>query len=138
MVSENQAIPNPTRYSNTVRFTILRIAEPLASKLYFLREINVEMPMINIKNGNTRSVGVSPFHCACPSGAYTLLQEPGLFTIIIPAMVIPRRMSRARIRDCPPELPPNPLKGGFIVVLFINNAINKIVLLSLLYISVNS
>ena len=31
-------------------------------------------------------------------GAYICPQVPGLFTIIMPAMVTPRRMSRARMR----------------------------------------
>ncbi len=51
--------------------------------------------MMNIKNGNTRSVGVSPFHVACRRGAYTLPHEPGLFTSIMPAIVMPLRMSSA-------------------------------------------
>jgi hypothetical protein len=63
----------------------------------FLNEINVEIPIINIKNGKIKSVGVKPCHGACASGAYMLLHDPGLFTKIIPAIVIPRKISSASI-----------------------------------------
>ena len=53
--------------------------------------------MTNIKNGKTRSVGVIPFHSACSNGANMRPQLPGLFTKIIPAIVIPRRISIASI-----------------------------------------
>lgn len=52
-----------------------------------------DTPTINRKNGNTKSVGVMPFHLACNRGAYTSDQEPGLFTTIISAMVNPRKAS---------------------------------------------
>ena len=56
--------------------------------------------MMNIKKGNTRSVGVKPCHAACPNGAYTNDHDPGLLTMIMPAIVIPRRISSAsRRRD---------------------------------------
>jgi len=38
-------------------------------KSYFLSEKYVDMPIMNIKNGNTRSVGVRPFHSAWRRGA---------------------------------------------------------------------
>ena len=47
-----------------VRFRIFMPAARLNSKLYFFREMYVEIPMMNMKNGNTRSVGVRPFHSA--------------------------------------------------------------------------
>jgi hypothetical protein len=56
-------------------------------------------PTAKRKNGNTRSVGVHPFHGACRKGAYTNSQLPGLFTRIIPATVIPRNTSRERKRE---------------------------------------
>ncbi len=64
--------------------------------------MNVETPMINIKNGNTRSVGVKPCHDACLNGAYIELHDPGLFTMIMPAIVMPRKMSSEsrRLLDC--------------------------------------
>ena len=40
-------------------------------KLYFRSEKNMETPMMNIKNGNTKSVGVRPFQRACSKGVYT-------------------------------------------------------------------
>lgn len=54
--------------------------------------------MIKMKKGNTRSVGVSPCQVACLRGAYTLDQEPGLFTRIINAMVMPRITSNDKRR----------------------------------------
>ena len=45
-------------------FRIFMPAARLNSKLYFFREMYVEIPMMNMKNGNTRSVGVRPFHSA--------------------------------------------------------------------------
>ena len=56
----------------------------------------METPMMNIKNGNTRSVGVNPSHEACFKGANTNSQLPGLLTIIIPAIVNPRITSKER------------------------------------------
>ena len=53
----------------------------------------MDIPIINMKNGNTRSVGVNPFHSAWRNGAYIPVHEPGLFTNIIPAMVMPRKIS---------------------------------------------
>ena len=53
---------------------------------------------MNIKKGKTRSVGVNPLKAACSSGAYTYPHEPGLFTRIMPAMVMPLKMSRASNR----------------------------------------
>ena len=56
---------------------------------------------MNMKNGNTRSVGVNPFHSAWRKGAYIEPHEPGLLTRIIPAMVIPRNMSSDKsLLDC--------------------------------------
>ena len=54
--------------------------------------------MMNMKKGNTKSVGVSPFHSAWLKGAYILPQLPGLLTRIIPAMVIPLSTSSANRR----------------------------------------
>ena len=55
--------------------------------------------MMNMKNGKIRSVGVRPNHSACCRGAYVASSgPPGLFTKIMPAMVIPRRMSIDVIR----------------------------------------
>jgi hypothetical protein len=57
--------------------------------------------MINMKKGNTKSVGVSPSHNACLKGENTNSQLPGLFTIIIPEIVMPRITSKERsLPDC--------------------------------------
>ncbi len=53
----------------------------------------IDTPTITRKNGNTRSVGVQPFHSACSSGAYTWLQVPGLLTSSMAATVMPRSAS---------------------------------------------
>ena len=60
--------------------------------LLFL-ERTIETPTINIKNGYTKSVSVIPFQSACRSGEKVLLQLPGLFTIIIKAIVKPLKTS---------------------------------------------
>ena len=46
------------------------------------------------KNGKTKSVGVQPFQDACCKGGQIELQEPGMLTKIIPAIVIPLKTSR--------------------------------------------
>ena len=82
------------------RFSIFPADSFEKVKSYFRKEKNMETPIINIKKGNTRSVGVSPFQAACRKGANTF-HEPGLFTRIIPATVSPRNTSRASKRfDC--------------------------------------
>jgi len=53
----------------------------------------IDAPTKNRKKGNTRSVSVQPCHFAWRSGGYTLAQLPGLFTMIIRAIVIPLNMS---------------------------------------------
>jgi hypothetical protein len=52
------------------------------------------LPTANIKEGNTRSVGVKPFQDAC-SRIEKVGEPPGVFTIIIKQMVIPLNTSRA-------------------------------------------
>ena len=55
----------------------------------------IAAPTTNRKNGNTRSVGVHPAHLACANGGKMCPHEPGLFTRIIPATVIPLSTSSA-------------------------------------------
>ena len=50
-------------------------------------------PTMKRKNGKMVSVGVQPFHFACSRGQYTLSQSPGLLTIIMAAIVAPRKTS---------------------------------------------
>ena len=66
---ENQAMASPTRKRETVRRSILR--QPSADHLppYLRSEAHADTPMMNMKNGKTRSVGVSPVHSAWRSGA---------------------------------------------------------------------
>src|SRR5437763_15222359 len=57
-------------------------------------ENTMETPTMKTKKGNTKSVGVQPFHFACSSGQYTCSPSPPLFTRIITAIVMPRKTSR--------------------------------------------
>ena len=95
---ESQLIPMPIKKMMIVRLSIFKPAGILKVKSYFRKEMYVEIPMINMKKGNTRSVGVKPIHSACLRGAYVCCQEPGVFTKIIPAMVMPRITSSANRR----------------------------------------
>ena len=92
-----QIQPNPTRNINTVRLNTFVTLSFDSLKLYFRSEKNMETPVMNIKNGNTKSVGVRPFQRACSKGVYTYFHDPGLFTKIIPAIVIPLITSRDSI-----------------------------------------
>ena len=65
----SHAMPRPMAKITTVRRSTFRSDAAENSKLYFLSENQVLTPIINIKNGNTRSVGVSPCHSACRRGA---------------------------------------------------------------------
>ena len=56
-------------------------------------------PTMNKKVGNTRSVGVKPCHWACNRGAYVKLPFPEVLTRIIPANVIPRKISNDKNLD---------------------------------------
>lgn len=50
--------------------------------------------MINRKNGNTKSATGNPIQSACFSGIYVFFNDPGLFTRIISATVIPLNISK--------------------------------------------
>ena len=67
----------------------------LRESLYFAKANERAAPTMNRKNGNTRSVGVHPLQAACFKGGKIFPQEPGLFTSIIPAIVIPLSTSSA-------------------------------------------
>src|ERR1035441_5871824 len=62
-----------------------------------LRDSVMEAPTIQRNVGKTVSVRVHPFHDEWLSGPYDF-GPPGLFTMIIRAMVAPRRASRATRR----------------------------------------
>ena len=57
------------------------------------------MPIAKRNDGNTRSVGVNPCHEAWRSGPQATLPLPGVFTMIMSAIVMPRKMSSARMRE---------------------------------------
>ena len=63
--------------------------------LYFANAKDRAAPTIYKKKGNTRSVGVQPLHAACFKGGKIDPHEPGLFTKIIPATVMPLSTSSA-------------------------------------------
>lgn len=48
-----------------------------------------------------QSVGVTPCQDACRSGGYTCSDKPGVFTIIIAAIVNPRNASKETKRRTP-------------------------------------
>ena len=54
-----------------------------------------EVPTAKRKDGKTKSASVNPCHLAGRSGAKTEDQVPGVLTMIIKQIVIPRKMSRA-------------------------------------------
>ena len=57
------------------------------------------LPTAKRKDGNTRSVGVKPCQLACKSGEKVFEPSPGVFTMIMKQMVIPRNTSRA-VKRC--------------------------------------
>ena len=93
----NQYIKNPNKNISAVRLVIL------ATMLEWLIPSHLgstklrAFPTANKKEGNTKSVGVNPCHFACNKGA-KVTSLPGVFTIIIKQIVIPRNTSRARNR----------------------------------------
>ena len=50
-------------------------------------------PTANKKDGNTKSVGVNPCQLACLKGAKVCNASPGVLTMIIKQIVIPRKTS---------------------------------------------
>src|SRR5690554_7130502 len=64
----NQFKINPMRKITNVRFTIFQTLTFDAWKLYLRSDKNVDIPMINIKKGNAKSVGVNPCQSACFNG----------------------------------------------------------------------
>src|SRR5450631_3038491 len=88
------------------------------------RERNEKMMAAPIRKrnvGNTISVGVQPFHCACFSGQYEC--SPPLFTRIMKAIVNPRSTSTEITREddttagastVSVALMPSPLQDSFL------------------------
>lgn len=59
-----------------------------------LKENHVDAPVMKTKDGKTKSVGVKPCHLACSSMLKAIDQSPGVLTIIIKHIVMPRKISR--------------------------------------------
>lgn len=89
---------NPMENNNVVRRKIFQPASADHLCSNFPKENHMETPIINIKEGKTRSVKVKPCQIACRRGAYTNSPVPGVFTIIIKAIVRPRKKSMERYR----------------------------------------
>ena len=92
-------ISRPIRNSVAVRRQILASAARLGWCLNDRSENQADTPIAKRNDGNTRSVGVKPCQCACCNGPQETSPLPGVLTMIIRAMVMPRKMSSARMRD---------------------------------------
>src|SRR6476620_8147931 len=71
---------------------------PEPSDRYLSREKLMALPTANKKEGKTRSVGVKPCQPACSSGAKGAAPLPGVFTMIMKQIVMPRKTSSERKR----------------------------------------
>lgn len=89
---------NPSKKIIAVRLNNLPSTLPVPNCLYFTMEKLIALPTANKNVGNTRSVGVNPFHEACESGEKGAAPLPWLLTIIIKQIVMPLNTSRARNR----------------------------------------
>ena len=78
--------------------TLARKALLLIS-LYLPKEKLIALPTANKKEGKTRSVGVNPCHAACSKGLKGTAPLPGVLTIIIKQIVMPRNTSNERNRS---------------------------------------
>src|ERR1700744_62066 len=92
----NQYIRYPIRKISSVRLNILPNTAPLSICANFFMVKLMALPTAKRKEGNTRSVGVNPFHLAWLSGQKA--SPPGLLTMIIKQIVIPRNTSRDKNR----------------------------------------
>ena len=71
---------------------------PEPNSRYLSNEKLMALPTANKNDGNTRSVGVKPCQVACSRGAKGVAPLPGVFTMIIKQMVMPRNTSSERKR----------------------------------------
>jgi hypothetical protein len=53
-----------------------------------------ELPIVNKKDGNTKSAGVNPCQLTCLKGAKVCNTSPGVLTIIIKQIIMPRKTSK--------------------------------------------
>jgi hypothetical protein len=94
----NQYIRYPNKKIMAALLNILNNTEPVFMPINFFWEKLIAFPTANKKEGKTRSVGVKPNHAACSSGANGAAPLPGVFTMIIKQIVIPRNTSSERNR----------------------------------------
>ena len=92
----NQYINHPIRKISRVLLKILASTCDWDKVFHFDITKLMAVPMAKRKDGYTRSVGVNPFHFAWCKGEYANSPLPGVFTMIIKQMVIPRKVSRAK------------------------------------------
>ena len=81
------------RLNTFVRNAVLLIC------LYLSREKLIALPTANKNDGKTRSVGVKPCQAACSNGLKGTAPLPGVLTIIMKQIVIPRNTSNERNRS---------------------------------------
>src|SRR5665647_2465616 len=81
-----------------VRLKIFINTVPCDKFVYFFCEKLIALPTANKKDGKIKSVSVNPLHCACISGEKGVTPLPGVFTIIIKHIVIPRKISSDKKR----------------------------------------
>src|SRR5690349_8465806 len=76
-----------------VRFKILPTTSPSDFDAHFsITKLNA-LPTANRNEGKTRSVGVNPCQCAWWSGENVVSPLPGVFTMIMKQIVMPRKTS---------------------------------------------
>jgi hypothetical protein len=92
-VNGNQYIKKPRANKIILRLKMVSstFALPAFSKLGKTKLS--ELPTANKKDGNTKSVGVNPCQLACLKGAKVCNASPGVLTMIIKQIVIPRKTS---------------------------------------------
>src|SRR4051812_12144329 len=92
----NHDIRYPNKNISAVRLIIFQTTSELLCPANFFIAKLMALPTANKNEGNTRSVGVKPNQAACWSGAKGVAPLPGVFTIIIKQIVIPRKTSSER------------------------------------------
>ena len=104
----------PMRKRMAVRRQIFARAAPPGLCPNRFSENHADVPIAKRNDGNTRSVGVNPCHAAWCNGPQATLSLPGVFTMIMNAIVMPRKMSSARMRW---SVPAGCAAGGAVAVM---------------------
>src|SRR6185437_3990822 len=94
----NQYIRYPSRKMMAALLNIFHNTDPVPRPSNFFCEKLMALPTANKKEGKTRSVGVKPNQTACSRGGNAVAPLPGVFTMIIKQIVIPRNTSSERNR----------------------------------------